>query len=299
MTNPMNLAGRNILVTGAAQGIGLATTRLLIDLGGVVTMVDRNAAQLAEAAQALPADRILNIAGSVTDREFVADTVAQSAARFGGVHGLVNNAGITRTAMIAKMTAEDWQAVIDVNLTGAFNVLQAVGIEMMARARRGEQDPGAIVNISSDAGRKGTVGQINYGAAKSGVLGLTMSAAREWGRHGIRVNSVAYGIVETGDDRGRALGQVSRSLSREHPARPVPEQGGGRQCDRLPRLARRRVHHRAASVGKRGLAHHRLTGGGGRRPRDRITARCSPRARPRSAPRRTRSRARLYRYRRH
>lgn len=197
MINPMNLAGRNILVTGAAQGIGLATARLLADLDANVTLVDRNAEQLEAAAQGFAGDRVLTIPGSVTDREFVSRMVAESAARFGGVHGLVNNAGITRTAMIVNMTAEEWQAVIDVNLTGAFNVLQAVGIEMTARARAGEKEPGAIVNISSDAGRKGTIGQINYGAAKSGVLGLTMSAAREWGRYGIRVNSVAYGIVET------------------------------------------------------------------------------------------------------
>lgn len=197
MTNPMKLSGRNIIVTGAAQGIGLATARCLVDLDACVTLVDRNETLLHQALDDLPADKAMAIAGSVTDRDFVADMVARSAARFGGVHGLVNNAGITRTAMIEKMTAEEWQAVIDINLTGAFNVLQAVGIEMIGRARGGEQDPGVIVNISSDAGRKGTVGQINYGAAKSGVLGLTMSAAREWGRYGIRVNSVAYGIVET------------------------------------------------------------------------------------------------------
>ncbi|MDB5858397.1 MAG: 3-oxoacyl-ACP reductase, partial [Ramlibacter sp.] len=118
-------------------------------------------------------------------------------ARFGGVHGLVNNAGITRTAMIDKMTVEQWQQVIDVNLTGVFNCLQIVGADMKRRAGAGEKDPGVIVNVSSDAGRKGTIGQINYGAAKSGVLGLTMSAAREWGRYGIRVNSVAYGVVAT------------------------------------------------------------------------------------------------------
>jgi 3-oxoacyl-[acyl-carrier protein] reductase len=197
VTNPMNLADRNILVTGAAQGIGLATAKLLADLGANVTLLDRSEEQLTAALAEFDPARALAIAGSVTDRDFVAKAVADSAAKFGGVHGLVNNAGITRTAMIDKMSADDWQAVIDVNLTGAFNVLQAVGIEMIARAKGGETDPGAIVNISSDAGRKGTIGQINYGAAKSGVLGLTMSAAREWGRHGIRVNSVAYGIVET------------------------------------------------------------------------------------------------------
>ncbi len=195
--NPMDMAGRNVLITGAAQGIGLAAARLLSELGASLTLVDTNAEALATVAATFPEGRVLAIPGSVTDRAFVADMVAQSAARFGGVHGLVNNAGITRTAMIHKMTAEQWQAVIDVNLTGAFNVLQAVGTEMMARGEAGEKDPGTIVNISSDAGRKGTMGQINYGAAKSGVLGLTMSAAREWGKYGIRVNSVAYSIVET------------------------------------------------------------------------------------------------------
>jgi 3-oxoacyl-[acyl-carrier protein] reductase len=99
--------------------------------------------------------------------------------------------------MIEKMSVEQWQQVIDVNLTGAFNCLQIAGLDMKRRAEDGEKDPGAIVNVSSDAGRKGTIGQINYGAAKSGVLGLTMSAAREWGRYGIRVNTVAYGVVAT------------------------------------------------------------------------------------------------------
>jgi 3-oxoacyl-[acyl-carrier protein] reductase len=197
MINPMSLEGRNILITGAGQGIGLATARLAAALGANLTLIERNAATLAEAAGEFPADRVLALGGSITDRDFVESAVQDSAARFGGVHGLVNNAGVTRTAMIEKMTAEEWQAVIDVNLTGAFNCLQAVGKEMVGRARAGQAEPGAIVNVSSDAGRKGTVGQINYGAAKSGVLGLTMSAAREWGRYGIRVNSVAYGVVET------------------------------------------------------------------------------------------------------
>lgn len=193
----MNLSDRTILITGAAQGIGLATAQLCAALGAKVILLDRSEEQLASAQTLFDTDNVMAIAGSVTDRDFVKQVVADAAARFGGIHGLVNNAGITRTAMINKMTADDWQSVIDVNLTGAFNVLQAVGMEMMARAQDGESDPGAIVNISSDAGRKGTIGQINYGAAKSGVLGLTMSAAREWGRYGIRVNSVAYGIVET------------------------------------------------------------------------------------------------------
>ncbi|PKP95041.1 MAG: 3-oxoacyl-ACP reductase [Alphaproteobacteria bacterium HGW-Alphaproteobacteria-16] len=193
----MQLSGRAILITGAAQGIGLATAQLCAALDANVILLDRSEEQLATALTGFDPDKAMAIAGSVTDRDFVKRAVADAAARFGGIHGLVNNAGITRTAMIDKMTSDDWQSVIDVNLTGAFNMLQAVGMDMIARAKGGESDPGAIVNISSDAGRKGTIGQINYGAAKSGVLGLTMSAAREWGRHGIRINSVAYGIVET------------------------------------------------------------------------------------------------------
>jgi len=197
MINLMEMTGRNVMVTGAAQGIGLNAAQLLYQLGANLTLVDANQAKLVAATEGFDEQRVLALAGSVTDRDFIGRVVDQSAQRFGGVHGLVNNAGITRTAMIDKMTVEQWQQVIDVNLTGVFNCLQIVGMDMKRRAIGGEKNPGTIVNVSSDAGRKGTIGQINYGAAKSGVLGLTMSAAREWGRYGIRVNTVAFGLVAT------------------------------------------------------------------------------------------------------
>jgi 3-oxoacyl-[acyl-carrier protein] reductase len=197
MINLMDVTGRNVLVTGAAQGIGLHAAQLLYQLGANLTLVDANPDKLSEATQGLDGQRVLALVGSVTDRAFIGSVVEQAAGRFGGVHGLVNNAGITRTAMIDKMTVEQWQQVVDVNLTGVFNCLQIAGMDMKRRAEAGEKNPGSIVNVSSDAGRKGTIGQINYGAAKSAVLGVTMSAAREWGRHGIRVNSVAYGLVAT------------------------------------------------------------------------------------------------------
>src|SRR3546814_16643943 len=107
MTNPMNLTGRNVLVTGAAQGIGLATARLLSALDANVTMVDRNETALAEVLAGFPADKTMTIAGSVTDRGFVSQMVADSAARFGGVHGLVNNSGIHTPAILDTTHTKD------------------------------------------------------------------------------------------------------------------------------------------------------------------------------------------------
>ncbi len=196
-SNPMALDGRNIVVTGAGQGIGRAVAQQIVALGGRVAAVDMNEAALADLRQALGEERVLSLAGDVSRPDFATTVVEGCVERFGAVHGLVNNAGIVRAAMIRKMSLAAWQQVIDVNLTGAFLFLQAVGRHMVERAEAGEAAPGAIVNVSSDAGRRGTVGQINYGAAKSGVLGLTMSAAREWARYGVRVNSVCFGMVET------------------------------------------------------------------------------------------------------
>ena len=195
--NPMSLDQRCIVITGAAQGIGRAIALQCLALGARVVAVDRNAAALGEWPETVDRDRLLTTTGDVTDAAFAPDVVAQAEARFGAVHGLVNNAGIVRAAMIERMSMDSWSAVLDVHLTGAFHFLKAVGSHLLARAKAGDPAPGAIVNISSDAGRRGTIGQINYGVAKSGMLGMTMSAAREWGRFGIRVNSVCFGLVET------------------------------------------------------------------------------------------------------
>ena len=198
MINPMSLENQVVIVTGAGQGIGRGVAALAAELGAKVVVNDLNEAGVKETAEQI-GDNARAIVGNVADPDFPAQLVKFALDAFGDINGLVNNAGIVRAAMIHKMDRATWQQVIDVNLTGVFACLQAVGIYYKDQA---EKDPGAparraIVNISSDAGRRGTIGQINYGAAKSGVLGLTMSAAREWGRYGINVNSVCFGMVET------------------------------------------------------------------------------------------------------
>lgn len=196
MNNPMSLEGRTILVTGAGQGIGLAISRQAIALGATVAGVDLNEDTLATVTAEL-GDKFLPLAGSVTDALFADSAVKQAVEHFGAVHGLVNNAGISRPAMIRKMTPEKWQSVVEVNMTGPMYFMQAVGIHMLERAEGGDTAPAAIVNISSDAGRRGSLGQINYAAAKAGIFGMTMTAAREWAASGIRCNAVCFGVVET------------------------------------------------------------------------------------------------------
>jgi 3-oxoacyl-[acyl-carrier protein] reductase len=198
MQNPFSLEGRRVLVTGAAQGIGREVARMIVGLGGRVGAVDLKGDELKSLADEC-GDKVRLHVGSVTEQSLIDSVVEDMTNEWGGVDGLFNNAGIVRAAMIHKMTREQWDQVINVNLTGVYLCLQSVGRHMIARAESGEAGVcnGQIVNVSSIAGTRGTIGQINYGAAKAGVLGITMSAAREWARYGICVNSVAFGTVVT------------------------------------------------------------------------------------------------------
>ena len=196
MINPMDLNGKITIITGAGQGIGRAIVDLVINLGGSVVGVDLNEEGLQEAEQA-HGSSFLGVAGDITDPELAGSVVQQGVDRFGQVHGLVNNAGIIRPAMIAKMSHEKWQQVIDVHMNGSFYFTQAFGQHMISLQSDGGDSRGSVVFISSDAGRRGSVGQINYAAAKSAMFGMAMSAAREWGRYGIRSNAVCFGTVET------------------------------------------------------------------------------------------------------
>lgn len=198
MENPFSMEGRRLLVTGAAQGIGREVARLGAAMGARVAAIDLNGDGLASLKEEV-GDALITETGSVTDQSLTESVIGRMTEAWGGCDGLFNNAGIVRAAMIHKMTRETWDQVIEVNLTGVYLTLQAVGRHMKERAESPEAGKcnGQIVNVSSIAGTAGTIGQINYGAAKAGVLGITMSAAKEWARYGVNVNSVAFGTVET------------------------------------------------------------------------------------------------------
>ncbi|MBU6484777.1 MAG: 3-oxoacyl-ACP reductase FabG [Betaproteobacteria bacterium] len=187
----MQLRGRSAIVTGAAQGIGAAVARAFVREGACVAIADLEQARAQALASALRNDgaEAIGIGCDVARRDQVAAMVAAANERFGHVDILVNNAGITRPAMLHKMSESQWDEVTAVHLKGSFNCLQAVVPGMMERHR------GRIINVTSAAGVLGTIGQINYSAAKAGIVGMTLSAARELARYGITVNAIAPGAA--------------------------------------------------------------------------------------------------------
>jgi 3-oxoacyl-[acyl-carrier protein] reductase len=184
--------GQGAIVTGAARGIGAAIARELSGLGAAVALVDRDATALESAVAALVAEgrRAKAHAGDVRDRAFVEGVVAAGEAEWGAVDILVSNAGVNRDATVEKLSDADWAEVLGVNLTGAFVCARAVIPRMKARGY------GRIVNIGSRAWL-GNLGQANYAASKAGLVGLTRTLALETARHGITVNCVAPGLIDT------------------------------------------------------------------------------------------------------
>jgi 3-oxoacyl-[acyl-carrier protein] reductase len=190
----VDLSGKVALVTGASRGIGAAVASRLASQGAAVAVNYAGSAQAAEHVVAeivAGGGRAVALQADVSDAKASADLVARAIEALGGLDILVNNAGITRDGLLVRMSDEDWAAVIDTNLSGVFYMTRAAGKVMM------KQRSGSIVNVTSVVGLVGNAGQVNYSAAKAGVIGLTKSVARELAPRGVRANAVAPGFIET------------------------------------------------------------------------------------------------------
>jgi len=206
------LEGKVAIVTGGTRGIGAAVARWLVERGAGVVVSGRDADRLAAAVKDLEdMGQVHGVAADVAKRED-ADRLAEAARdRFGRVDILVNNAGITRDGLLLRMKDDDWDAVMDVNLRGAFLMTRAV-TKIMVRQKSG----GRVINIASTAGAMGNAGQTNYSAAKAGLIGFTKATARELAHWAILVNAVAPGLIDT-DMAATLTGKAREALLAQVP----------------------------------------------------------------------------------
>ncbi|MBI2411730.1 MAG: 3-oxoacyl-[acyl-carrier-protein] reductase [Deltaproteobacteria bacterium] len=189
----MNVSGRVAIVTGGGQGIGKAIAEKLASYGADVVVVDVNLEKATEVSEGIKrmGRRSMALKVDVVSTQETEEMAEKVFKEMEAIHILVNNAGITRDGLILRMKEEDWDAVINVNLKGAFNCTKAV-LKYMTKMRWGR-----IVNIASVVGVMGNAGQANYAASKAGLIGLTKSVAREFAARNITCNAVAPGFIET------------------------------------------------------------------------------------------------------
>ena len=212
----MRLDGRIAIVTGASRGLGRAMAVALAEAGADVALAARSQPDLEETARLVAATgrRALAVATDVTVYAQVEALVERTVTELGGLHVVVNNSGIARVAPLAQMSPEDFRAVLEVNLIGAFNGCRAAAAHLIA------QKSAKIVNVASMLAQVGLPGYSVYSASKSGITGFTRALAVEWARHSIQVNAIAPGWFVT-DMNAEAFGdpRVRERLLRDIPAR--------------------------------------------------------------------------------
>ena len=201
------LDGKRALVTGASGGIGGAVAMALHGLGATVALAGRNAEALAARAEAL-GGRCHVLTADLAEPSAAEGLVRDAEAAMGGIDILVNNAGVTRDGLFVRLKDDDWQAVLDVNLTAGFRLARA-SLRGMMRARWGR-----IISITSIVGQTGNAGQANYAAAKAGLTGMTKSLAAEVASRAITVNCVAPGFIDTAMTRDMGEEQAAKLAER-------------------------------------------------------------------------------------